>query len=576
MLTRGQKISLGLIVGTLVIGVEIPNVINLYSKRPNKGRSIASLQCTSPTQTPKTTPSPTPYASTPFVSYDVITQHQDSARTGANLYETTLNTTNVNPSQFGLLFKLPVDGTVFAQPLYVSQVNLGVKAIHNVVIVATSHNSIYAFDADNGTELWSNNFGTSVPINIWPDYADDSQEYGIMSTPYIDLSTNTIFAVSHNQIPKGPKMFDQFSYRHRLHALDLTTGVEHSGSPVDIEGSVQGTGAASKNGMITLDHYMHIQRPALTWTAGRIVIGFGSHGDTNPYHGWIFSYDAASLTRLGVYNLSPNSAGASPWMSGQGFSVDNQGNVYGASGNGFNSNANLLSERPDTIFRLSIGAYGIDLLDYFTPSNWTALDNQDLDVGASGTLVIQDAGLVVGGSKTGTIYSLLMSNMGQISNNDSGAHQEFSATLNEIHGTPIYWNGPNGPTIYVWSGTDVIKAFQLSGNTFNTTPIMQGSIVNADIAPGATLTLSSNGTQSGSAIVWSNAYTDDETTGILRAFDATDLTHELWDTAMNPSRDAIGNFGKFVAPTVANGKVYMATFSNQVNVYGLLSISASH
>jgi hypothetical protein len=260
----------------------------------------------------------------------VLTQHNDNFRTGANLNETQLNTTNVNVSQFGKLFSRAVDGFVYAQPLYLPDVAIPQMGVHNVVYVATEHNSVYAYDADDpaaSSPLWQVNLGDSVPsTDIAPDYGDLIPEIGITGTPVIDPVAGAIYVVAKSK--------DRDGYHQKLHALDVSTGAEQFGGPVEIAGSVLGTGDANVNGTVGFDPFVQLNRPGLLLSNGRVYVAFGSHADMDPYHGWVMAYDAATLQQVAVYNTTPDGGRGSIWMSGQGLTADPVGNIYVTSANG--------------------------------------------------------------------------------------------------------------------------------------------------------------------------------------------------------------------------------------------------
>ena len=516
----------------------------------------------------------------------VLTQHNDNYRTGANLNETTLNTSNVNVNQFGKLFSRPVDGQIYAQPLYVPSLTIN-GAVHNVVYVATMHDTLYAFDADDptaSTSLWQVSFGTSVYTpgtsywNRYGQYSDITPEIGITSTPVIDANTNTIYAVAYTQELAGV-------FAHRLHALDLITGQEKYGAPVKIQGSVPGTGDGSVAGVVTFNSGLQLQRPALTLANGKIYIGFGSIGDEDPFHGWIFGYSASNVqTTPDIWLSTPNGSEGGIWQSGQGYVVDSNNNLFLMSGNGsFNANTGG-SNYGDSFLKMTT-SNGLKVGDYFTPYNQSYLETTDMDLGSSGVLYMPDQNLITGGGKQGQLYLVNPNNMGHYNSSTNASIQSFTATNGHIHGSPVYYNGPNGPTIYVWSEFDYLKAYKLVNGKFQTTPASQSTFTVPNGMPGGLMAISANGTTAGSGILWASTPLNGDAnrnvvSGILRAFDASDLTKELWNSEQNTARDSLNayvpffnasvGFAKFTPPTVANGKVYMATFSNQLVVYGIL------
>ena len=503
----------------------------------------------------------------------VLMQHNDNSRTGDNLQETLLNTSSVNPKSFGKLGTLSVDGYLYAQPLYVQNVRVPGNGLHNVVYLATAHNSVYAFDADDLTAkqpLWKVNLGPSVPAAevYTTKWTDMRVEIGITSTPVIDPSTNTIFVEA--------KTKEHGTYVQRLHALDITNGAEKPGSPVEIKASVPGTGMASVGGQVAFDPIKQLQRPALLLANGTVYLAFGSHADSPPFHGWILGYDAHTLAQTCVFNLTPNGDEGSLWQAGMGMASDPYGNIYAMAGNGTFDADKGGQDYGNGILRLTPKPGGLTVADYFEPYNQASLSDNDLDTGSSGPLLIPNTNLLLGGAKNGWLYLTQMNKMGHYqSTSDSQIVQSFPITRGNCHGSAVYWNGPNGAQVYIWPEFAHLMAFKLDGGKLDTTPASVSAVAVPDGMPGAFLSVSADGGKAGTGIVWSSAPYDANANwvtvpGILRAYDASDLSHEIWDSKMNPSRDDAGMFAKFCAPTVINGRVYLSTFSNQLQVYGLL------
>ena len=531
------------------------------------------------------------FAQTRLQGINVLTQHNDNSRTGAYGNEAVLKTSNVNQHQFGKLFTRPVDGHIYAQPLYLYKVNIPNQGIHNVVYVATMHNTVYAFDADNPktpNPLWETSLEPSVPLpdaNIGNSgYHDISVEVGILSTPVISLDHNALYIVSFTKDDNG--------YSHWLHALDLLTGEEKFGGPTQISASVPGTGDGSINGSVTFISNKQLQRTGLLLANDIVYIAFASYGDIDPYHGWVFGYSATNLALVALFNDTPNGQEGGIWQAGQGPTADSEGNLYLLTGNGsFSPNGSALGNsfvklKPD-----------LTLADWFSPYNRNELNDQDCDLGSSGILLIPGTNLILGGGKEGIFYLLDRNNLGRdnsANGNDAQIVQSFAVVSNpncitkdstqthHIHGGPLYWNGPNGPYVYVWPENDYLKAFKLVNGQFQTKAALQSTTTKPrGIAggspgmPGGMLSISANGRTAGTGIVWAshpydrNANTQ-VVTGILRAYNASDLKQELWHSKQNSIRDDVGNFAKFCPPTVANGKVYLATFSGYLAVYGLL------
>ncbi len=503
----------------------------------------------------------------------VLTQHNDNARTGDNLQETLLNTTSVGPKTFGKLGTFSVDGYLYAQPLYVQNVRVPNKGLHNVVCLATAHNSVYAFDADDlaaKQPLWKVNLGPSVPATevYTTKWTDMRIEIGITSTPVIDPSTSTIFVEA--------KTKERGAYVQRLHALDIATGAEKSGSPVEIKASVPGSGMASAGGQVAFDPVKQLQRPALLLANGTVYLAFGSHADSPPFHGWILGYDARTLAQTCVFNLTPNGDEGAIWQAGMGMASDLHGSIYAMVGNGTFDADKDGPDYGDSILRLAAKPGSLAVQDYFTPYNQESLSDNDQDTGASGPLLIPGTNLLLGGGKNGWLYLTQTDKMGHYQNTgDSQIVQSFQITRGNCHGSAVYWNGPSGAQVYIWPELAHLMAFKLDSGKLNPTPASESTVAVPDGMPGAFLSVSADGNKAGTGIVWSSAPYDQNANwetvpGVLRAYDASDLSHEIWDSQMHPARDAAGMFAKFCAPTIINGKVYLSTFSNQLQVYGLL------
>lgn len=519
----------------------------------------------------------------------VLTQRNDIYRSGANLQETLLNTSNVNVKQFGKLFTRHVDAEIYAQPLYVPHLTIPGKGTHNVVFVATMNNSVYAFDADDpnqSTPLWQDNFGPTVPASdVQCCCTDISVRVGILGTPVIDPQTSLMYLLSRNKNPDG-------TYHQWLHALDITTGAEQLHGPVEIK---------AQFGNLTFDPKIQNQRPALLLFQGAVYIAWASHNDCGPYHGWIVAYDASNLHQIAAYCDTLTGTEAGIWQSGEGLTVGQDGNIYVMTGNGtFDANAggpdlgcSFIKLSPAPTKQTGLQA-GLQVLDWFTPHNVDSLNAADLDLGSSGVLVIPGTSYILGGGKEGVLYLLNIHNLGHFNpSGDTQIVQSFQAVNGHLHGTPIYYNSPiNGPCIYVWSEEDYLKVFSFKGNYINTTPIAYSPSPVPDGMPGAMLSLSANGKTPGTAIIWaSHPYQGNANNsvvpGILEAYDASATTPDsngiprlklLWSSKMNATRDDVGKFAKFCCPTIANGKVYMASFgapndpigAGQLVVYGLL------
>jgi PKD repeat protein len=527
------------------------------------------------------------------VTVSVLTQHNDLSRTGANLFETLLKTNNVNSGQFGMLYTRPVDDQVYAQPLIAAGVNVPGKGVHNLLIVATVNDTMYAFDADDSTvttPYWTNSFlAPNVVPPSWNDvlgspcgsFRNISGSFGILGTPVIDPLTGTIYVVART------KEFGT-NYVQRLHAIDLATGVERPASPVIIAASMPGNGTGSISGVLIFDPFKQSQRSGLALVNGTIYIGWASHCDWDPYHGWLLGYNATNLQQVLMYNTSPNGSEAGIWMSGQAPAADTSGNIYISTGNGSvgmpGDPANLIN-RGESFLKLTPSGTNLVISSWFTPYNFQDLEDGDLDLGSAGILLIPGTTMAFSGGKEGKAYLVNRDNMGGLSGApgaDTNVIQSFQVTSftapNNIHGGPVWWDGPDGSYAYVQGETDFLRQYK-----FDRTQGMFGNLTYAQSPtaapygmPGGILAVSANGTNAGSGIVWaSHPYSGDAVgatvPGILHAYDAQNVSHELWNSQQVQARDGVGYFAKFVPPTEANGKVYLATFSNRINVYGLLA-----
>jgi hypothetical protein len=515
----------------------------------------------------------------------ILTQHYDNGRTGQNTNETILTTTNVNSTSFGKLFTLPVDGYVYAQPLYVPGVAVSGKGTHNVLYVATEHDSLYAFDADTGgTPLWQISFivngGSTVP-NGNVSTGDIVPEIGITGTPTIDSTTNTLYVVS--------KTLEAGVYFLRLHAIDITSGAEKFGGPVVLTGSLPGTGSGSVSGTLTFDTQWENQRPGLLLLNGFVYVGFAAHGDNGPWHGWILSYKASNLQAAGVWCTSPNGIGSGLWSSGAGLAADTSGTgrIFVSTGNGdFPVTGNVVPNPApapsssvdfgDSIVQLTLSSTGqITPTDYFTPFNTASLDGADTDLGSGGVIIPPDQTgtfphLLVESGKQGRLYIVnrdKLTSDGSHFCNGCSTDPEVVETVNAISGLwsmPAYWNG----NMYFWGNGDSLKAFSFANGTLSVSPTSQSAETNG--FPGATPVVSSNGTSNG--IVWA-AETDAYTSSgpaILRAYNATNVSSILYASNLTSNPDTLGPAVKFVVPVVTNGKVYVGA-QKEVDVFGLLA-----
>jgi hypothetical protein len=517
---------------------------------------------------------------------NVLTYHNDFARTGQNTNETILTPANVNMNTFGKIFSYPVDGQIYGQPLYVSGLAIPGQGTHNVVFVATMHDSVYAFDADsnsgaNGGVLWHVNLGPSAVTpnndfgNRYGAYHDIRPEVGIIGTPVIDLASGTIYLSAFTH--------EGSSYIQRIHALSITTGAEKPSSPSVVAATINGNGVASSGGKLAFDPMNNgLQRPALTLAGGVLFVAYSGFADTNPYHGWLLGFDAITLKQLTnyIFNTTPNSTvaawGANAgegglWMGGNGPLVDAATNLYFEVANGpFNADTNG-TEYSDSFMRLST-TNGLAVADFFTPHDQAALAAGDTDLGSGGPVLLPDEvgstnhpHLILGSGKSGTIYLVDRDNMGHFNAaDDSQIVQSVVSAIGASFATPAYFN----KTIYYQGNGDRLKAFAITNGTLSTSPIHRSS---ATIGfPGATPSVSANGTNN--AIVWAlqnTAVNSGSPTGptILFAYNAYNLTNKLYDSSQAGVRDTASWAVKTSVPTVANGKVYVGGAS-ALTVYG--------
>ncbi|MGA2131577.1 MAG: hypothetical protein ABSH50_04605 [Bryobacteraceae bacterium] len=505
---------------------------------------------------------------------DVLTANYDNNRTSQNLNEGLLNTSNVNPAQFGQIYAYPVDGQVYAQPLYVHALGIPGKGTLNVLYVATMHNSVFAFDADatSGTApLWQVNLGTSVDPATFDvagaaPYSDILNEVGILSTPTIDRTGNTIYVVAETVTGGNDAFF--------LHALDLTTGTEKLNGPVQIQAAVDGTGwggtGDAVNGSLPLLAASHLQRPGLLLANGAIYIGFGSHGDYVPWHGWVLAYNSTNLQQqTGVFNTTPSAAGSAIWQGGRGLAADPNGGIYCSTGNG---NYDGVMSWGETVLHLTPS---LEVADWFTPAEYAGWTDDDQDLGSSGPILLPGTTLLVAGGKAGLVALADTTNLGHEVDADAGVLQTFQAVPTGRFAifNMALWNRPDGPILYVWGEGDPLREFQMQNGAFNTTALAVNSTAQ-NALPFSGMTVSSNAFVPGSGIFWATTVGSSSfpAPGALHAFDAMDVSQELWNSGMQATRDALGNFTKFANPTVANGRVYVPTDSSQVVVYGLLPV----
>lgn len=610
--------------------------------------------------------------------FNVLTNRNDSQRSGIYRAEETLTPAAVGGNRFAKLFEIPVKGFIYAQPLYVAGVTIHEPARsngeHNILLIATEHNLVYAFDADNNDgdnkdPLWVTSLGAPVRSSdfdlpppelstFWPEiwrfpYKDLIPEIGITGTPVVDAATHTLYVVAATH--------DATGYHQMLYALDIETGQITSG-PVSIGKEnvyVPGVGDGQREGSVPFDPRQHLQRPGLLLDRGTLFVAFGSHGDQPNgelsrlkqlihrygfnvaeilrellpgYHGWVLAFRASDLKLQAVYNSTPNGntfrprlkpgqfklynpAGAGIWMSGTGLAADPEGFVYLATGNGTfdpgkrNYGNSVLKLRYDPALPM---LERLQVADYFTPHNQTVLRDLDLDFGSVGVVLLPDmAGgpqgrsLLVAAGKEGNVYLLDRKNLGKLTPADAGSVQKFSVTppialhaemddaqMHHIHGAPIFFEAPGvGPLFYIWSENAALHIYKYdpsSSKPFGASPDKPYAYgdykapVRKNGMPGGFLSLSSNGSQQGSAVLWASLPLEGNANkntvpGIMMAFDATGFIDDndgkrylklLW-TNVDPRGNSEYAFAKFCPPTIARGRVYLATFSQKILVYGL-------
>ena len=491
---------------------------------------------------------------------NVLTANYDNSRTNANLRETVLSPSSVSADRFGRIGSFPVDGQIYGQALYAAGIQIPGNGVRNVVYVVTMHNSVYAIDADSpqsAIPLWQVNLGPSVPSSVL-NALDILPEIGILSTPVIDLGRQVIYVVSDTLEGGGPVF--------RLHALSLSDGHEILNGPVVITASVPGAGAGSVNGTLTFDPLMQLQRPGLALANGVVYVAFGSHGDGGYFHGWMFGFDASDLRRpAAVFNTTPNGIGGSFWQAGRAPVIDDAGDIIAVTGNG---DFTGMSEFSDSVLKLSGG--DLSLLDWYTPDNWAYLGDNDLDLGSAGVILVPGANQVLTAGKAGDLLLVNGDSMGHVGSMNSANVESISANPNGVFDFAL-WNRPDGSIVYVHEPYGPLQAYGIAGGHLNAAALSETNPGAASLFAG--VSVSADGGLSGTGIVWQTTgdWNAREIPGTLHAFDAGDLSHELWNSDLVGERDTLGRVAKFVAPTVVNGRVFVPTFSNQLAIYGLIS-----
>lgn len=510
----------------------------------------------------------------PHVFSQITTSQYDNARTGANLHETTLTPRNVNARQFGKLFTFHVDGDVYAQPLYLPGLDIPGKGKHDVVFVATEHDTVYAFDAAAAptTPLWQVSF-TNAARGVTTVAADAVNcpfiypEIGITSTPVIDAQSETLYVLvrTSERDASGKR-----SVWQRLHALNVLTGAEKLGGPVAIRASI--TPPSSWIGALLSSavefRALHANpRAALLLANGVVYLSWASSCDVPPYHGWVMAYNARTLKQVGVFNASPRTGFSGIWQGDTGPAADDHGNVYVVTGNGAFDAADGGAEYGDSVLKLALTRTGLGVEDYFTPYDQAHLNATDGDLGSGGPIVVPEQPgspkqLVIAGGKGGVLYVLSPDHMGKFHpHNNSGVLGE-ARVAGHIFGAAAYWNGH----VYVQPDDDIATDFALHHDEL--VPVAHSDAEYA--RAGATPAISANGDHD--PILWivsSREPGPGAEIAVLHAVDATNIANQLYSSAQNPQRDRAGNSLRFVIPLVVNGRVYVGS-EKQVDVYGLL------
>ena len=505
----------------------------------------------------------------PPASTDVLTYHNDIARTGQNLNETTLTTSNVTSAKFGKLGFYPVDGLVDAEPLYASTVAVPSNGTHNVLVVATEHDSVYAFDADSGATLWHvSMLKTGETTSDNRGCGQVTPEIGVTSTPVIDRTqgpNGVIYIVAMSKDASG-------NYHQRIHALDLALGTELLSGPVDIQATYPGTGDSSSSGNVVFEPGQYKERAALLLLNGVIYTGWASHCDIRPYTGWIIGYSESTLAQTSVLNVTPNGNEGAIWMAGAGLAADSSGNIYFLDANGdFDTNMNASGFPGDgdygnAFMKLSTSS-GLAVADYFEMDNEASENSSDTDLGSGGMIVLPDLTngsgqtmhLAVGAGKDSNLYLVNRDSMGKFSSNNANIYQELAGALpGGVWAMPAYFNN----MLYYGSVGSPIQAFPFTNAKLSTSATAQTA--NSFGYPGATPSISANGASNG--IVWA---VENASPAVLHAYNAANLNELYNSNQASGGRDQFGSGNKFMTPMIVNGKVFVGT-PNGVAVFGLL------
>ena len=503
----------------------------------------------------------------------VTTAQYNNARTGATLNEKILTPANVNVGQFGKLFTFKVDSDVYAQPLYLPNLEIPGKGKHNVLFIATENDSVYAFDADGASTapLWHVSFVN--PSNAIATLSERdarcffiTPQVGITSTPVVDLKSGTIYVLARTKEGKGILRSDDF--KQRLHALAVTTGAEKFGGPIEIKASVAGKGSGQSGGRVDFDPLDENPRAALLLANDSVYLSWGSSCDVGPYHGWLMAYDAHTLAQKAVFNTSPDASDSAIWQGDAGPAADTDGNIFVVTGNGEFDAVTNGRDFGDSVLKLSSAAQNLSVLDYFTPFNQAQLNERDNDLGSSGPVLLADQPgphphLLVTAGKEGRLYLIDRDHLGKFQPNDDSHAVQTILAARGAYGAMAYWNQH---VFFIGSETR-IQDFALANGRLK----LKASGTTRFFDSGATPSISSDGSKNG--IVWAasskNWNEPPHKPAVLYAFDAADVSRELFNTEQNSQRDRPGVALRFAIPTIVNGKVYLGS-KGQVDVYGLL------
>lgn len=485
----------------------------------------------------------------------VLTESYDNSRTASNLSETVLNQSNVNVNNFGKIATIIVNGAVYAQPLYVANLSINGQT-HNVLYVVTMNNAAYAFDADSGTTLWEIDYLDAVKSPT----ANIAGNIGIEGTPVIDGNMIYFVTYQNNSAPY-----------YTLRAVNIASGAEIFHYIIDF---------ADFNAQIQM------QRPGLAVANGQVFGSFGSFGDQGAFHGWLVSFAETPLQMTNWVDITPTGEDGAIWMSGRAPVVDSNGNIYISTANGTYDGTNNFG---DSFVKYSTNGNSFSLADWFTPDNFLQLDQNDEDLGASGLLKIPNTSLIIGGGKSAFLYLVNAQAMGHEWMGNSQIPQQFSikqgSSFAGIFTSPAFYNNCTNPRLYLWPTNGYLSSYSFSGLLFNSTPVSQSTFTSQTSSFAGALAVTANGCNAGTGIVWVSIPLiggEDEggnVPGVLRAFNADDLTKELWDSNMNSARDAAGLWSKFRTPLIVNGKAYQvglptdffSTGTGTVSIYGLLN-----